>query len=484
MGAGGIGQSYGAMSGRDGAFSMGGVPAGVYLLMAERTGFVQMLKEAVRMQTPAITLQAGRPLTDYKVEMSPRAVIAGRVTDEYGDPVPNVRVEASPVKRGGPAAARSMRPLPPPVTDDRGEFRISGGPGTFYVKATPPPARRTMEIRSDGSSDAPFAPTWYPAAASAGAAEPVEARAGEDVRIEIRLNRENVQGLMTIAGTVSGIPERSTAVVMVGTAETPRQTGYPVQGDGAFTIPNLPAVPYRLTAYVYGSTKRMESPTVEVQPDPSGRVEVKLALSAGIDLAGTVEVASAGGSQPAGKRTVTVGGASGTTGGDGTCRIGGIFPGKYAVAVQPLADDEYVKSVDLDGTAAPEGPVDFTRVTPGSSLKIVLGADGGQISGTVVGQDGKPLERIWAMVMLAPVAKPDQPPRSATVAEGGGYTLKNIPPGKYRIAALDVLRSGPLSDEFRKLAARAPDIEVPANGKIARDLKLMTKADEDAAPEK
>ncbi len=41
---------------------------------------------------PNLAIKPGEHLTGYQLEMTPRAVIAGRVVDEAGDPVQGVRV--------------------------------------------------------------------------------------------------------------------------------------------------------------------------------------------------------------------------------------------------------------------------------------------------------------------------------------------------------------------------------------------------------
>jgi hypothetical protein len=83
------------------------------------------------------------------------------VVDDYGDPVSNVAVAVSPVSPGSPVAA-SLNENRQSFTNALGEVRISGGPGKFYIKATPNNyATQLPEIRTDGSSDATFGPTWY-----------------------------------------------------------------------------------------------------------------------------------------------------------------------------------------------------------------------------------------------------------------------------------------------------------------------------------
>jgi hypothetical protein len=162
----GVSEAYGAMSGRDGRFSMASVAPGSYLLMPERIGFVHMMIPSGALPAASVSLKPGERIVDYRLEMTPRAVVAGRVTDEYGDPVPNLFVELTPVSPGAPAPFR-LGGGSRAVTDDRGEFRISGGPGSFYVKATPSGGtNQPPEIRTDGTAEAIYGPTWYPGASA------------------------------------------------------------------------------------------------------------------------------------------------------------------------------------------------------------------------------------------------------------------------------------------------------------------------------
>lgn len=483
---GGVAEAYGAMSGRDGRFSVTGIPAGTYVLLAERTGFVHMMTATGVIPLPGITLKAGEHLTDFKLEMTPRAVIAGRVIDEYGDPVPNVRVEATPVKPGGSIAARASGGSPMATTSNRGEFRISGGPGTFYIKATPAGSKAAPEIRTDGTSDAAYGPTWYPAAASADRASAVEAHAGVDVAIEIRLNRLVRQRLMTITGTISGIPQGSSARISLGSADSSVRSVIAVAPDGKFTVPNLPPAVYRLTAYATGSGSNLQSQSVDVRPDGPDTVEVQLTLTAGVEATGTLEIAGNPPGTPMEKMTVTLGSSTATTEPDSSFKITGIFPNRYRVGVQPLADNGYVKTVELDGVTTSEQLVDFAHVMQGSRLKITLARDGAQLSGTVLDKDGHPLGNTVAVVILAPDRDHILPNQDGMVKEGGKYSLKGIRPGKYLLLAVDAFRSGPLSNEedLQKLAEAAEEIEIKAGEKITRDLKVVVKEDVDARSKK
>ena len=472
-----IPNAYGAMSGTDGRFSVTGMPPGTYVLSTERTGFVHMMTAAGAIPLPSITLKGGERIADYRLEMTPRAVIAVRVVDEYGDPVPNVTVEATPVAPGGPTVARmAYRAV---ATNALGESRISGGPGKFFIKATPPASNQPPEIRSDGTSDAAYGPTWYPAATSADRASVVEATAGADVAIEIRLIR---QRSLTIRGTVSGIPPGSSATVNLASGNSSR--GVAVGPDGGFRLSKLAPASYRVWAFAPGN---LRSQYVEVKPDGPETVEVQLVLSAGAEVTGTVEIAGDPPGAPLEKRTVTLGSSTATTEPDGSFKIAGVFPDRYRVGVLPLPENGYVKTVEFDGVTTSEREVDLARVVQGSRLKITLARDGAQLSGTVLDKDGKPLGNTVAIVILAPDRDHIYPPnQDGLVKEGGKYSLKGIRPGKYLLFAIDAFRSGPSNSEedFKKLAGAAEEIEIKAGDKIAKDLKVVLKEDADARSKK
>src|SRR5690242_7122873 len=127
--AGGALGSYGAMSDRAGHFSIDLLRPGTYVLFCERGGYLHLpsKEEAV----PNLTLKPGQHLQNFKIEMTPRAILAGRVVDENGDPVQDVSVEAVAL---GSSAGREFVPFSltnNSKTDDHGEFRLIVSPGKY-----------------------------------------------------------------------------------------------------------------------------------------------------------------------------------------------------------------------------------------------------------------------------------------------------------------------------------------------------------------
>jgi hypothetical protein len=89
-------ETYGAMSGRDGHFSIVGMRPGKYGLRARRNGFFRIEKP-----NSQLVLSSGERKSGLTVEMTPEAVITGRVVDDYGDPA-QALVRATPVPPNDP----------------------------------------------------------------------------------------------------------------------------------------------------------------------------------------------------------------------------------------------------------------------------------------------------------------------------------------------------------------------------------------------
>src|SRR5450759_218428 len=107
----GITGAYGAMSDRTGHFSIATIRPGTYILLPERAGFLHVQPKGGT-AIPNITIKPGEHVTDYQLEMAPRAVISGRVVDEAGDPVQGLRVQSVPVTPGSLPVVLMAAPKP------------------------------------------------------------------------------------------------------------------------------------------------------------------------------------------------------------------------------------------------------------------------------------------------------------------------------------------------------------------------------------
>src|SRR5580658_4928104 len=426
QGASGHADRYGAISGRDGHFSIAGRTPALYLLIAQRNGYIYLPAKALNGRAdPTVTVKTGDQLTNLTVEMTPHAVMVGHVVDEFGDPVQYVEVRAVPVSPGS-AGNFELTPMEA-ATDDRGQFRIVLPPGKFYVQAR---ANRGMfdqngepEIRNDGLGPPTYGITFYPAAASTDRAAVVELAAGQEVAgIDIHLARTRT---VTISGIVTGIPANRpafAAVRLFSAEESPDQPPIsrfaPAGPDGSFAIAGLTPGRYRLQARLESSRTGgpLQSAAVEVRPEGVDERGVTLALAPGEAVTGTlaIEGASANSAsaekltvrlEPASQRGMPSGPARGVeVGEDGTFRVEQVFPERLRVRVVPMPENAYIKSVSVGDAEAPDGVLDFSRGVSGASIKVTLNRNGGQVEGSVVGEDGEPLRASLAFVVLAATA--------------------------------------------------------------------------------
>jgi protocatechuate 3,4-dioxygenase beta subunit len=129
--------------------------------------------------------ESGKPLkledgqTVEKVDFSlPRgSVIAGRIVDEFGEPMSDVQVAAQRYQY-----FQGRRRLTPTgrttVTNDIGEFRVFGlAPGQYYLSAT----LRNMQLMTDSDDRSGYAPTYYPGTSDVQTAQKITLGLGQTI---------------------------------------------------------------------------------------------------------------------------------------------------------------------------------------------------------------------------------------------------------------------------------------------------------------
>ena len=494
------------MSDSAGHFSIATIRPGTYILTPERTGFLHVLAKGST-ALPTLTIKAGEAVTGYQLEMAPAAVISGRVVDEAGDPVQSVTVQTVAVTPG--STPMMLMAVPNPGTDDRGEFRLVEPAGKYYVQANinaMSGGQERPEKRSDGTSEAIYATTFYPSSLRKERGTVVETVAGKEVTgIEIRLVRQQ-QGL-GISGVVIGSPAegQGRAYVVMQTGESAQRItgsrGTLAGADGKFRVEGLQPGFYRVWAmYNDGGKTQLGSRMVEGRLENSEVVNVELALTAGVELAGSVKMEDeAAGAAP--KRKVKLEPVAGymtsnqgTTGGEvdesGMFRMGNIAPVKYKVKVEPLAENAYIKTLEIDGTAVNNGVADLSKVARGASAKVVLANNAAQISGRILDSKGEPMPSNAVMIFLTMSMNEEDLAMmgngTAQATPDGKYSIKGVVPGKYRIFALDIFAVRGGADDgvamFKKLFERAEEIEFKEGDRIVKDLKVMPMEDANAKP--
>jgi len=139
-----VDRTYGdtAISDDLGRFEFRGVPAGRYLLAADKDGFLRTRFGASRpgrAGTP-IAVADGQAIRDLTLPLVRGAVLTGRVTGSDGEPIEGVEIALQQVVTiGGERRLVDAAAPGRPRTDDLGEYRIWGlAPGEYILCATLP----------------------------------------------------------------------------------------------------------------------------------------------------------------------------------------------------------------------------------------------------------------------------------------------------------------------------------------------------------
>jgi len=474
-------QPYGAMSDAGGRFAIAALRPGTYTVELRRAGFVAVPGEGF-LHHVEIVVHPGEQIAGRKLEMLPLVPIAGRVVNQYGDPVPGTGVRAS----ADGASDRDFWQFSQGETDERGQFRLFLPPGKYYVAAGPLGSYGAIgpsEIRTDGTPDLAYATTYYPNAAGQATATAVEIDEGmEATGLEIRLRTTTERRNLTVSGAVTGAVEGGNVTVSYWWGESPGrdQLGGSIKADadGRFSFENLAAGYLRLLAQCSSPTADLESDVVEMRVQPPGVDNVRLALIPGGVVTGTIEIIGGDAALAAKLQIGLLPGQPGFmgaptpahAGGDGTFRIARVAPGKFAVHVDGLPDDGYIKTVLLDGVTT-DGMLDFSPGVRGPKLRIIVGLDGGTISGELHGADGGPMLSAQPFVVLEPEPGKIGPSRPFVRIEGNRYLLKGIPPGKYRLFAADLAQMTP--ENRPAFLATAETVEIVEGARVTSDLKMQ-----------
>ena len=284
----------------DGRFQFDRLPAGRFLVVASKLGWVPTHYGSPRPGRPpgAPVVVADGARVSVQIPMVPGSVIAGTIVDDKGRPMPRQFPWLLESRLVGDRRMIARVRFPIDVgffersTDDRGEFRLFGlPPGTYYIVVTPgiTSARVTTadEVRwaaqpaAAGAAPPPgpivgYAPVYFPGTTDPGAAQAITVGPGE-VK-EGLMFRVSPSPVARVAGLVQR-PDGSPAARVTVTL-TPRETRVDLEGssrsvvsapDGTFALQNVAPGAYRLSAR--GSTAPSPAPPAGGAPGaPPARV--------------------------------------------------------------------------------------------------------------------------------------------------------------------------------------------------------------------
>ncbi|HSC27960.1 MAG TPA: carboxypeptidase-like regulatory domain-containing protein [Vicinamibacterales bacterium] len=520
-----------ALTDAEGRYEFGSLPAGRFTLQATKSGFVSVQYGQTR------PFESGRPielldkqtLENADIAMPRGSVIAGRILDEYGEPVPDATVSA--LRQSWTGGRRRLMPVGGRMaqTNDLGQYRLYGlPPGEYYVSATlrggfeSMMAIELMAGRGGGAAAAPtgsnpssgYAPTYYP-----GTPSPAEAQ-----RVSLALGQEILSAdfallpvrLATITGVVVGSDGTPLGGAMVSVAPSSRDFGAFIgpqsttrtNKDGAFTLNGVAPGDYMLQAnsvQVFTSSEGGNTMVFAMRTaGPGGGAtefgSVPISV-AGEDIANIVLATSKGGTAtgrvtfdggsqpPGGSLRVTAapadfsgpvgfgGSTSGVVQADGGFELKGIA-GPRLIRVSGAPQGWTLKSVRLNGVDITDTGADFKPGENVSGLEVVLTSRTTTVTGSVTAGDGS-LVKDYTVVLFAEDPEYWQMPMTRWVTgtrpdQEGRFKVQNLPPGSYYAVAVDYIPQGEWGDPelLDRLKVKARRFTLTEGDSEVLDLKI------------
>jgi hypothetical protein len=439
-----------ALSGPDGKYSLGDLPAGSYELTVTRTGFAPQTHSLGRSITPApIVLTAGQQAV-VNFALVPSGFIAGRILDEDGTPFAGAVVDALVTRSDNGTDA--LRSVSTSQTDDRGEFRLYGlVPGQYYVSASDPAFRSVSTPKGVQN----YSATYYPGVSFADQARTVVvAGAGEPARVEFRLKLvppARVSGQLVAS---DGKQLFSAAIIMS-----------PVDGDGAPSVPPddpslLPdgtfhfgqVVPGQYQIRARGQTDAAGSAlfavyTLTVQGTDVS--DIQMVLRRGGLLDGRLAVESRNGTKPPPLPSIRVrapfidgnsfGDAlTGTVQSDGTFALRGLMKGAHQLVLDGLRPPWVMKSVLFRGTNITDQQFDVTEQEQFREVRVTITDAGSEVSGIVQNARNLPVANTGVLVFPRVALfwmRTNRRMRVAYTDREGRFTIPGLPAGEYLAVA-------------------------------------------------
>jgi protocatechuate 3,4-dioxygenase beta subunit len=489
------------MTDPEGRYEFADLPAGKFSLTASKPGYVALQYGQRRPYESgtSIALREAETISSIDFALPRGGVIAGRITDELGEVMPQVQVQAQRFTYGVDGQRR-LSSAGSATTDDRGEFRIYGlMPGEYVVQG----GFRNLNVVSIAGITNPadpsegYPPTFYPGTPNAADAQPVSIGIGEEVNIQFGL----IAGrLSRISGTVrdsEGRPGVAQVIALpqngqISSSSISQTWGEP---DGSFTLASVPAGEYSLQVVITsrGATAIAEAASIPIVVTGNDITGLRITTSKGAVISGRVIWEGTSPKTPQFPTNplrvgVTVADPSGLSLGlgsdpnatgelddSGRFRLGGVSGRVFLSG--PNANGWTLKSVTVEGRDVTDAPLDPTGREAIDDVRITMTDKLTNVSGHVTDDRGSPLMQYVVVVQPADEVDPSiatKYVRTSRPDTNGRFEFRALRPGRYVATAIESLEQGRQgSPDFRRQLRRgAREFTLREGETLTLDLRL------------
>jgi hypothetical protein len=486
---------HAVVTGADGKFAIEGVAPGAYDFSVEHEGYVEKSygEDSAGQGSAVLTLAAGQEMTDLIFRLQKCAVISGRVTDEDGDPLRGVTVEA--VRRANHRGKVIAEPISQSQTNDLGEYRLFDlPPGQYCLRATPDSSERylatAIDLLGDGSGAKTansYVVTYYPDVADFSRASVIELKAGDEVpSMELSLIRNRtykIRGQVVDLSESNAGPNYGINVAPQDGSDSVDMQGLVNPKDGSFEVTGLSPGNYLLMAFGFDERRLSVKGFTRVTIMDADVDSVRVVIKRGAEIHGRVAMEG----MPALPKTLMIsleaketdlmmGGGNAQVKADGTFEMRDVLDGGYQVEVRSDCEECYLKVAKVNGIDVLENGL---QVAGGVSqpLELVYSNHSGTVDGFVT--KGDDLPAVGAKIILVPdeaYRKWTRRHENATTDQYGRFTIRGVAPGGYKAFAFKKLDDDFDIDDpefIKPFESKDERVSVDENGKPTLRLKLI-----------
>jgi hypothetical protein len=455
-----------------GEYVFAGLPAGRFVLRAWKSGFLPMdygQRRTHRLSAP-IELKNGERIEQVNFVLPKAGSIEVRVTDERGQPLRAVMITilqytfvnnertlvAPPPDFWGVGPSRFTQ------TDAQGYARVDGlRGGEYYVMASP---RHISALPRLGVAQSQkglvYADTYYPGTPYKNEGAPILLRDGEETSVTLPLAVVRTGRVTGIVGTVDGLPFAGERISFDSRATT-------VQADGSFVIESVPAGEHRLS--LLSTNLHPREYAKQVIQTTGDDVHLDIITTRGWTLRGHFTFDASHDLTGGSLRLNAVGvddmipPGNQTWNHDWTFEIQNLF-GSRTLGLQPTGSRGWsLKAIMIGDQDVTDRPIDPAGRIEVNDVRVILTrAPKANVTGVAVDATDRPVTDYVAVIFSEDSAFWTAASRRIATArpdQSGRFEMRNLPAGRYLIAAIDELH--PLDQRAPTVLARLRERATP-----------------------